>query len=741
MKETREVKVKEELKRRRRERYLIIATGIAILIFTYIETHISNIANELPIATNIFVYGLINLNIILLVFLIFLILRNFVKLYFETKSKVVGSKLRTKLILAFVGLSIVPTLLLFFVAVGFINKSIEGWFGIRVEDSLRESLELAQNYYKDTSDRTFSGARQIAVRIEREGMLLDEHRLRSFIEDKRAFMDLSTVEVFPETGSKTAYTIAPRVNQNMVPAVSPETIAEALKGNAFSFVKTMEVGDVVRGVAPITSNEGKVMGVVVASYYVPRSLLDKMKEISSTFESYKQQKILKNPVKISYFTILLLVTVVIIFFAIWIGRYVAKEITGPIHELAEGTYAVASGNLDYRIDVESSDEIGLLVKSFNRMTEDLKASKSRLEEANLDLRGKNIELDRRRRYVEIVLGNVPAGVISIDKEGRITAINKVAEEILGVEDKTVVEKAYKDVLRQSESEMLRDMIKEINDLGVEALERQIRVQLREKTMTILVNLTVLKDERGNYLGMVVVLDDLTHLLKTQRMAAWKEVARRIAHEVKNPLTPIQLSAQRLRKKYMEKFSDDGKVFDECTSTIIRQVEELKTLVNEFSNFARMPSAEPTPNNLNTIVKETMALYESGHRNIAFHLILDEALPIVEVDREQIKRALINLIDNSITSVNSEGEISIETHFDRTLMIARIEVADNGCGILKEDKSRLFEPYFSTKKSGTGLGLTIVGNIVADHNGYIRIKDNIPRGTRVVIELPIEGVAV
>ncbi|MEE9591515.1 MAG: ATP-binding protein, partial [Thermodesulfobacteriota bacterium] len=662
-------------------------------------------------------------------------------LYFETKSKMVGSKLSTKLILAFVGLSIVPTLLLFFVAVGFINKSIEGWFGIRVEDSLRESLELAQNYYKDTSDRTFSGARQIAVRIEREGMLLDEHRLRSFIEDKRAFMDLSTVEVFPETGIKTAYTIAPRVNQNMVPAVSPETIAEALKGNAFSFVKTMEVGDVVRGVSPITSNEGKVIGAVVASYYVPRSLLDKMKEISATFESYKQQKILKNPVKISYFTILLLVTVVIIFFAIWIGRYVAKEITGPIHELAEGTYAVASGNLDYRIDVESSDEIGLLVKSFNRMTEDLKASKSGLEEANLDLRGKNIELDRRRRYVEIVLGNVPAGVISIDKAGRITAINKVAEEILGVEDKTVVEKAYKDVLRQSESEMLRDMIKEINDLGVEALERQIRVQLREKTITILVNLTVLKDERGNYLGVVVVLDDLTHLLKTQRMAAWKEVARRIAHEVKNPLTPIQLSAQRLRKKYMKKFSDDGKVFDECTSTIIRQVEELKILVNEFSNFARMPSAEPTPNNLNAIVKETMALYESGHRNIVFHPILDEALPIVEVDREQMKRALINLIDNSITSINSEGEISIETHFDRTLMIARIEVADNGCGILKEDKSRLFEPYFSTKKSGTGLGLTIVGNIVADHNGYIRIKDNIPRGTRVVIELPIEGVAV
>jgi two-component system nitrogen regulation sensor histidine kinase NtrY len=732
---------RDELKRRKRERYLIVIIGVAILLFTFLETYISSTDSPLPIATNIFVYGLINLNIILLVLLIFLILRNFVKLFFESRSKVIGSRLRTKLIVAFIGLSIIPTLLLFFVAIGFINKSIEGWFGIKVDDALRESLALAQNYYKNTTDRTFSGAKQIAVRIEKEKLLLEVGRLRALIDDKRAFMDLSTIEVFAGNGASIAYTIAPRVNQRFVPQVSLDAVAEALKGDASTFVKTMEIGDVVRGIAPIMDSDVKVQGAVVASYYVPRSLLAKMKEISTTFESYTQLNLLKSPVKASYFTILLLITLVIIFFAIWIGRYVAKEITGPIHELAEGTYAVASGNLDYRIDIDSKDEIGLLVNSFNRMTEDLKASKSRLEEANLDLRGKNLEVEQRRRYIEIVLANVPAGVVSIDKAGRVTAINKVAEELLMVAGRSAIGRGYKDVFHRPELEMLREMIREMADMGVETIERQINIQLEEKPIKVLINLTVLKDEGGNYLGVVVVLDDLTHLLKTQRMMAWKEVARRIAHEVKNPLTPIQLSAQRLRRKYLESFSKDGKVFDECTSTIIRQVEELKILVNEFSNFARMPSAEPTPNFINEIVLETVSLYESGHRKIVFHKNLDETLPIMEVDREQMKRVLINLIDNSIASMNEVGDLSIATYHDRALRVARVEVADTGPGIPPEVKGRLFEPYFSTKKSGTGLGLAIVANIISDHNGYIRVKDNVPHGTRFIIDIPVKGVPV
>jgi two-component system nitrogen regulation sensor histidine kinase NtrY len=730
-----------EQKRRHREFYIILLVVPAIVLLTYIETYIPFISGDIPIATNIFVLGLININILLLLLLIFLILRNAVKLFFESKRNILGSKLRTKLVASFVCLTIVPTFLIFFVVIGFINKSIDSWFDIKIEDSLKESLELAQNFYRDTSDKTQAAADRIALSVG--GYLgSGEERLRGFAESEREAEDFSTIEVFSAKGDRVAYSISDKVNKNMVPDVSLVPVAEALGGTAKTFVKTLGAGDVVRAAAPVYSNDGdRVIGAVVVSYYVPMNLLQKMKDITAAFEGYSQLKLLKNPVKTTYFTILLIITLLIVFFSIWIGRYLAKEITVPIFELAEGTHAVASGNLDYRINVDSRDEIGLLVKSFNRMTEDLKEGKSRLEQANLDLRSTYDELNRRMGYIEIVLGNIPAGVISIDKAGRITSINRVAAEILGVHDIEVLGSHYNEVLRPEDRDIIREMIREMNELGAETLERQMRVEVRGKVMTVLVNLNALKDENGDYLGMVAVLDDLTHLLKTQRMAAWKEVARRIAHEIKNPLTPIQLSAQRLRKKYLGKFPGDAKVFDDCTTTIVRQVDELKGLVNEFSSFARMPAADPSPNDLNEVVTETVSFYKTGHRNITFDVATDSSLPILQVDRDQIKRALINLFDNAIASIEAEGTVRVTTRFDTELKLARIEVGDTGCGIPAEDKARLFEPYFSTKKSGTGLGLAIVSNIISDHNGYIRVKDNVPAGTVFTIELPVSAVTI
>ncbi|MCK4846479.1 MAG: HAMP domain-containing protein, partial [Deltaproteobacteria bacterium] len=476
------------------------------------------------------------------------------------------------------------------------------------------------------------------------------------------------------------------------------------------------------------------------SYYVPRSMVLKMQEISATFDGYKQLKMLENPVKTSYFTILLLITLLIVFFAIWIGNNLSKKITVPILKLAEGTQAVASGNLDYKISVDSKDEVGELVKSFNRMTEDIKAGKAGLESANLTLRNINAKLEERRRYIEIVLGNIPAGVISIDRGGKITSINKVGADMLGVNITSTIERNYKEVLRRDDRDFIRDMIRDMNDLGAETLERQMRVKMKDVSITVLVNLNAMRDESGDYLGMVAVLDDLTHLLKTQRMLAWKEVAKRIAHEIKNPLTPIRLSAQRLRKKYSDRFSEDEKIFDDCTRTIINQVDELKTLVNEFSSFARMATANPAPNDLNEVVSETISFYEPAHKSISFNAELDSELPVVEFDRDQFKRVLINLIENSIDSIKDVdgGVITVRTGLKKDLKIVRIEVADNGCGIPAEDKDHLFEPYFSTKSSGTGLGLAIVSNIISDHNGYIRVKDREGGGTRFLIELPLKA---
>lgn len=730
-----------EQRRRQREFYLILAIIPVIILLTYIESHISIISGDIPVATNIFVLGLININILLLVFLIFLILRNAVKFFLESRLKLFGSKLRNRLITAFVGLTIVPTFLLFFVVIGLINKSIDSWFDIGVENSLRESLELAKNYYGETSERMIGGAWYLSRTFSGVTVLEPTEKLSATVEDAVDMQGVSTIEVYTLAGERVAYAVADSVNLTMVPDVAIDEIAITAVKGARSVVETHRVSDVVRGMVPVFSPDGEdVLGIVSVSYYVPRSMVLKMKEISATFEGYKQLKILENPVKTSYFTILLVITLLIVFFAIWIGNNLARKITVPILELAEGTHAVASGNLDYKISIDSKDEIGELVKSFNRMTEDIKAGKAGLESANLTLRNINAELEERRRYIEIVLGNIPAGVLSIDRGGIITSINKVGADMLGINKTSTVERNYKEVLRRDDRDFIKEMIREMNELGSETLERQMRVTMKDATITVLVNLNAMRDEDGEYLGMVAVLDDLTHLLKTQRMLAWKEVARRIAHEIKNPLTPIRLSAQRLRKKYSDRFPEDEKVFDDCTRTIINQVDELKTLVNEFSSFARMATANPAPNDLNEVVSETLAFYKPAHKKLGFNANLDSGLPVVEFDRDQLKRVLINLIDNSIDSLKDVegGVITVGTGFDKGLNIVRIEVADNGCGISAEDKEHLFEPYFSTKPSGTGLGLAIVSNIISDHNGYIRVKDNEGGGTRFLIELPLKA---
>jgi two-component system nitrogen regulation sensor histidine kinase NtrY len=270
------------------------------------------------------------------------------------------------------------------------------------------------------------------------------------------------------------------------------------------------------------------------------------------------------------------------------------------------------------------------------------------------------------------------------------------------------------------------------------ISKQVTIPTQDTKLTLHVNLSLLKDENDEFMGTVVVFDDLTHLVKAQRMAAWREVARRIAHEIKNPLTPIQLSAQRLRKRYLTRFNEDEKVFDECTGMIIKSVDELKTLVDEFSNFARMPAIQPAANNLNDIITEALTLYQEAHRRIAFSFRPDPAIPVFPLDRDQIKRVLINLLDNAVAAVGEEGNIDLESGYDKELKMVTFFVADNGVGITPEDRVRLFEPYFSTKKSGTGLGLAIVNSIISDHHGFIRVKDNIPKGTRFIVELPVSG---
>ena len=713
-----------DARRRRNELIIIGVISILILVLTTIEMKYPQLGGKLPVANNIIIFSLININIILILLLIFLVIRNLVKLIFERKQKVLGAKLRTKLVVAFVSLSLVPTILLFLVAVGFITNSVDHWFSAQVEQSLQGSLEVAQTYYRDFSSDTVSAAQQIGKSLSKQDLYkgsIGVAPLKEQLEARRKEYNLSTLSILLKGGGTTLGVEDPTLKD--VSLRLPNDLLEAgFSGKEVSRILPVGEGEMITGVSPIfnPSGGGEVVGIVAASHFIPKSLTAKMHEIAQAFLEYKQLKILKRPIKFSYMMALLMVTLLIVFSATWFGFHLAKDITVPIKDLAEATNRIASGDLNFRIQMKASDEIGVLVQSFNQMTGDLQVSRS--------------ELEQRKKYMEIVLKNVAAGVISMDEKGEVSTINTSAEQMLGIRGETALEKNFSEVLPKEYVGEIERLLGDLRSSGKDSIERQVTMNLGGKSLSLLINLTALKDEEGKSLGVLAVFDDFTQLIKAQRMAAWREVARRIAHEIKNPLTPIQLSAQRLRKRYLEKLQPDGAVFDECTRTIVRQVEELKGLVNEFSNFARMPASQPTPSRLNEIIQETLVLFQGTPKQVHFEFIPNE-LPILNVDRDQIKRVMINLIKNSLAAVENEGKIRIRTSYNPALQTVLLEVSDDGCGIPEEDKGRLFEPYFSTKKSGTGLGLTIVNAIISDHNGYIRVRDNKPKGTTFLIELP------
>ncbi|MFO7738628.1 MAG: ATP-binding protein [Desulfatiglandaceae bacterium] len=732
----------QDLRRRRRERYLIVGLAVAISFLTYLGIRAFDLGPDLPFSSSILVFILINVNVILLLLLLYLTVRNLVKLLFERKKSIMGAKLRTKLVLAFVTLSLLPTIILFFASVQFISSSVEYWFNLQIEQSLKKSLEVGQNYYDRITHEILSYGNYLSTIVTHEGFMLvsKQEHLEKFIREKQKEYDLASLAVFSQKLDERAESQNHRIDLSSFAGLGEEILTERLdRGADGSFIQSSPHGDLVYGIVPVFSRtESKaVVGLIVLSEFIPSSFVNQLQAVSKGLQEYQQLKMLKKPFKISHLIWLSIVTLLIFFSAVWFGFYLSKEITVPIQELAEGTNRIASGDYDFFIDREAKDEIGILVNSFNRMTMDLKTSKNKLEEANRELIKSNVELERRRLYMEIVLANVAAGVVSADVEGKILTINKSAERMLSLEGKQIIGRKFREILAADYIKIIDGFLADEGLFQKGFLERQVRLSLDNRTLTLLVSLNVLRDDRGNYIGIVAVFEDLSEIEKAQRVAAWREVARRIAHEVKNPLTPIQLSAQRLKKRYGEKLDgSDGKVFQECTGMIIKQVEEIKRLVDAFSNFARMPTSNPTAEDLNGIIEEALTLYKEAHKDVGFVFNKSRHLPVFNLDREQMKRVMINLLDNAIEGIDGKGEVRIDLDYDQALQIARIEVADNGRGISSENKMRLFEPYFSTKKQGTGLGLAIVSSIVTDHSGFIRVQDNQPKGVKFIIELPI-----
>jgi two-component system nitrogen regulation sensor histidine kinase NtrY len=754
----------KERRKRKREGIVIVLLAVLFIALTVAEFKLTKVSSTLPFVTSIFFFGLLNINIVILIALIWLVFRNLGKLFIERRRKILGARLKTKLVLAFVAFSLIPTLVLFTISAMYINSSFDKWFSLKIQNTLEASLEITRTYYLNTEHTAMHFAEHLAKNIGKRMSIPSPAEdpatllrpapawIEEYLETQRELLALDATEFYPSAFEQRLIahrSPAPGLPETF-PRLSLDLLDKAFAGESISKIQHVGTGDLIRCLAPVYAgggNKGQIIGVAVVSSYIPVSLVNKVEEIATVADDYRDTNPLKYPMKTTYLVILIMITLVIIFVAIWIGLYLARELTVPVERLVYGAQAVGAGNLDVRIPAFGHDEISTLVQSFNKMTQDLRDNRARLLQAGTDL-------EKRRLQLEAVLANINTGVISIDSGGEITTFNPAAAKLLQIAPGEAVGQPFKGVLTGEAAplaEVVRRAFESASQSGVaaaaETTQWNHRVSsaedsLSEHTTSLSAVVTPLHESEAHW-GVVAVIDDMSHLIKGQREMAWREVARRIAHEIKNPLTPIKLSAQRLQRRLgsgQPRTAENLALLQECTETIIKHTDELKEMVNEFSNFARFPEANPAPHDLNEALREALKLFEQGHQDVEFKADLEAKVPIFEFDRDQIKRVVINLVDNAVAALHAKApgqprRVTVTTHYHDQLQIAVLEVGDNGPGMTEEVKGRVFEPYFSTKKEGTGLGLAIAKRIVNDHDGFIRIHSAPGEGTKFVIELP------
>jgi len=736
-----EPKVMEEKKKRKKLRRFIIFVCLSLIpMLVWFQSKLFSNEVSIPVNSNILIFVLININVLLVLLVLFLVLRNLAELFLESRQNLFSTRLKTKLVISFLSLSLIPTILLFFVALQFVSTSMDYWFNANVENSLQESLKLAQTLLRDTEEKTQQLGNEISSRLKDIPINNDPEIGASELESILNFQTrygpdsliLTTID-----GSVEIRAASQRLKGVKLPEI-PATLLQSVNNDIHAnTIQETFTGDLVRNITQTTLGKDKKEALLITTLLVDKEQLAKMQVITEGIEGYRQLKYLKEPFKFWLLIILVIVTLLIIFGSIWFGFYISRGITEPVAKLADATKRIAEGDLEFVIEGKTDDEIGLLVDAFNKMTVNLSSSNKRLAETLAALHNSSQESEQRRRYIEVILQNVSAGVISLDEDGNITTINRFAETLLNIDRHYYLNKRFQDTLGNDYAAIIHGFLDKLRVSNKSYIEEHLRVSIQRKNFSLLVNITRMEDEENTPLGYVLVFDDLTKIEKMQRMAAWREVARRIAHEIKNPLTPIQLSAQRLRRRYPDILDENDGIFDQCTATIINQVDELKRLVSEFSQFARMPKINKSEGDLTKLTHEILFLYKEAHKHITFQCREVTPIPTFHFDGEQLKRCLINLLDNAVAVLNEGGAVEVELQEDEGSVFIR--VIDDGPGTTAEDKHKLFEPYFSTKKTGTGLGLAIVSTIVSDHNGYIRVHDNEPTGSIFTIELPLQQV--
>jgi two-component system, NtrC family, nitrogen regulation sensor histidine kinase NtrY len=669
---------------------------LALLVFVQAAFNLNPFLSPSLLSQTTLLYTLSTFIFLVLLVFAFVLLRTVIKVWAERRQQKPGSQFKTSLLMSMIALTLVPAVLLFGFAFGLVNRSIDKWFSAPVDDIYQATDEMNRQWRLDREEFARSLLNYISEQPELD---LDQVR-QDFKLDGLFIVDASGGVI----RSSTKQDVSPRIAEQAITTVKDRDEAFWDIGSEWIAARRIETGSGDQ--------------ILVAVFQTPAQMTNLRSAIAASRNRYTELNENRKSYRDTYVYMLLLMTVLVLFAAVWIGLFLSKRITVPIEALSEATREISSGNLNHRVAVTARDELGQLVSLFNHMAEQLQGSAQ--------------ELESRRRYMEIILENIPSGVISVDSDLRINKINRAASTMFpagGSKQPTTLD----EIFVGSDLEAIQQVLR---DAQTTSVTREIAFAAPGRPAHGVVTATQLTTG-----GFVLVVEDLGEVIRAQTATAWREVARRLAHEIKNPLTPIQLSAERIGRNIARLPAAAPRVtnvIEECVQSIVEEVSSLKHLVDEFVRFARLPAVSRVPNSMKELVDRTMALYDGRLSGIMVSVDVPETLPPVLLDPLQMRRVFVNLLDNALEALAGEPvpELRIRCELARDATMARLTISDTGRGIAPEDQARVFTPYFSTHKTGTGLGLAISSRIVADHGGYIAVEPNSPKGTRFIIELPV-----
>ncbi len=714
---------------------------LAISVFVLLAILVSQTAFDLTFLRpgnnqEIVVFAALSALIFLLfVALTFVLMRNLLKLFAERRLGVLGSKFRTRMVAGALLLSSLPVMVMYWFAYGLMNRSIDKWFSTPVEEVRTDTHAMATLLANYAMQNARSEASSIAASPETERDF-SGHGFSGVVDEFQhheiALQGGFALALLDENEEASFNAPAPwPVLKGKLP------LAQAALGQPAQF--SWQQTDYTLGSAPVPGG-----GLILVAIPLPHEFSQTVHHVEESQQRYYDLARERRLVRRTYMGLLLLLTMIVLFVTTWLALFLSKIVTRPLSALAEATQEISRGRLDYRVPVSAADEIGDLVRSFNRMAEDLESSRQQIEASSRDLSAANAELDQRRRQMETILESIPTGVLSLDANRRVTHVNQA---LLRMFHPDAGHDRVSQIVRGASltelfpAEVLEDfepLLRRADRMGMTT--SQVEMQLPRASLNVAVTVATLRHQ-GERSGYVVVFEDLSDLLKAQKQAAWREVARRVAHEIKNPLTPISLSAERIQRHLDRATPEDPASLDvvrSCAETIAGAAETVRRLVDEFSTLARFPVAKPQPADINEVIEDALSMFNGRLDGIGVHTSFASDLPKVMADSEAIKRAMANLVDNAAEASQDSvvREILISTALVASRDAVEITVADTGHGVTRELKEKLFLPYFSTKKRGTGLGLAIVSRIVEDHHGSIRVEENKPVGARFIVELPV-----